>query len=124
MSEFQNVITALVTPFNKGEIDELSFVRLLHQQLEGGVRGFVINGTTGESPTLKLEEVRRLLEIARAEAGRRGNFILGTGTNSTSTTIETTKLAKSWGADGALVVVPYYNKPPQRGLVAHFSRVA
>jgi 4-hydroxy-tetrahydrodipicolinate synthase len=124
MADFQNVITALVTPFYKGEVDELSFTRLIHQQLEAGIRGFVINGTTAESPTLREEEVKRLFEIVKTEVGKRGTFILGTGSNSTVQTIENTKKAKAMGADAALVVVPYYNKPPQRGMIAHFNKIA
>ncbi len=124
MNEFQNVSTALITPFYRGEVDEESFRRLLHQQLEAGIRGFVINGTTAESPALTNEEVKRLFEIARTEAGTKASLILGCGTNSTATTIEKTRAAERLGADAALLVVPYYNRPPQRGLKEHFAKVA
>jgi 4-hydroxy-tetrahydrodipicolinate synthase len=125
MSEtFEGVITALVTPFYKGNVDEESFVKLLHHQIDGGVSGIVVNGTTAESPTLKLDEVKRLFDIAKTEIKGRVRLIVGTGTNSTASTVELTQNAEKWGAEAALVVVPYYNRPPQRGLVAHFSTVA
>lgn len=121
---FDGVITALATPFRNGEVDEVSFVRLLHHQLKGGVNGVVINGTTGESPTLKHAEVKRLWDIAKSEVGGKLRLIVGTGSNSTAASIERTQEAEKWGAEAALVVVPYYNRPPQRGLVAHFSTMA
>jgi len=121
---FDGVITALVTPFSRGEVDEVSFVKLLYHQIEGGVSGLVINGTTAESPTLKVDEVKRLFQIAKGEVGNRVRLVVGTGTNSTSATVEFTQQAEKWGAEAALVVVPYYNRPPQRGLLAHFSTVA
>lgn len=124
MSDFVNTISALPVPFSDGEIDAASFARLIRHQLDNGVTGLVINGTTGESPTVSDREGQRLFEIARAESGGRAKLIVGTGTNATSTTIEKTTQAEKWGADAALVVVPYYNKPPQRGLAAHFSAVA
>jgi 4-hydroxy-tetrahydrodipicolinate synthase len=123
MSKFQNVMTALVTPFHRGEVDEESFVKLIHQQLDNGIEGFVVGGTTGESPTLTEHELERLFQITKSEAGSRVPVVVGTGSNSTATTIEKTKRAKAWGAAAALVVVPYYNRPPQRGLISHFSLV-
>lgn len=124
MKKLTGTFTAVVTPFREGKIDPSSFEKLLAQQMAGGVTGFVINGTTGESPTLHPREVSELYSLARAACGSKAQIILGTGTNSTEGTIENTRLAESLGADGALVVVPYYNKPPQRGLVAHFKAVA
>lgn len=118
------VITALVTPFHRGEVDYRSFKRLLSSQLNDGVNGLVINGTTGESPTLQFEEVQKLFEITKIEVAGQIPVLLGTGLNCTRRTIEMTHVAAKWGADAALVVTPYYNKPPQRGLVAHFKAVA
>ena len=124
MNSLDGVITALATPFYQGEIDEASYVQLLHHQAEGGVNGIVVNGTTAESPTLTENEVKRLFEIAKSEVGGKLRLIVGTGTNSTADTIEYTKAAEKAGAEAALVVVPYYNRPPQRGLIAHFTAVA
>lgn len=121
---FKGIITALATPFSDGELDVASFRNLLKQQIDAGVHGFVINGTTGESPTLEVEEVKRLLDVASSDLPETTPIIVGTGSNCTRTTIEATKRAESWGADAALVVVPYYNKPTQDGLVAHFRSVA
>lgn len=122
--KFNGVISALPTPFLNGAVDMKSFVRLVEYQLKNGINGFVVNGTTAESPTLSWSEVEALYKITREISGTRVPIILGTGSNSTADTIETTKLAADMGADAALVVVPYYNKPPQRGLEAHFRAVA
>lgn len=121
---FSGVFTALVTPFLEGELDLASFKKLVAFQLNGEIDGFVINGTTGESPTLSREEVRRLYEAARESSPESFPIILGTGSNCTQKTIEMTQIAQEWGADGALVVVPYYNKPTQKGLENHFKSVA
>lgn len=121
---FEGVITALVTPFRKGEVDYHSLRTLIQDQLAKGIDGFVINGTTGESPTLSGSEIEKIFEVAKAEAGGKVPLLVGSGLNCTRRTIELTKAAGKWGADGALVVTPYYNKPPQRGLLEHFTAVA
>jgi len=118
--DFSGVFTALVTPFKNGEIDWASLKKLL--QFQKDVDGFVVSGTTGESPTLTDEEKKKIFEFVRSESGK--TIIMGTGSNSTADTIEATKAAAKWGADAALVVVPYYNKPPQRGLFQHFQKVS
>lgn len=118
------IITALITPFKKGQVDYPSLGRLIDQQLEGGVQGFVVNGTTAESPTLMETEVEKIFQTVKAKTPKNFPIILGTGSNSTAQTVTNTRKAKSLGADAALVVVPYYNKPPQRGLVQHFTEVA
>ncbi|MFN8846327.1 MAG: 4-hydroxy-tetrahydrodipicolinate synthase [Bdellovibrionales bacterium] len=124
-NEIGGVITALITPFNtSGKIDFKSLEKLVKFQIDRGVRGFVINGTTGESPTLEKEELKDLWQFVKGIVGPDKFMILGTGSNSTQTTIEKTKMANLWKADAALVVVPYYNKPPQRGLFQHFKKVA
>lgn len=121
---FSGVFTALITPFYRGRVDFISLKKLVRDQIDGGTEGFVINGTTGESPTLEESEVEKIFYQVRKETDDTVPLVLGTGSNSTAATVYKTKMAKKWGADGALVVVPYYNKPPQRGLVAHYKQVA
>lgn len=121
---FTGVLSALPTPFLNKKVDYNSLTRLVEFQLKNGINGFVVNGTTAESPTLSWEEVQKIYAHVREISGTRLPIILGTGSNSTENTIEATQKAEALGADAALVVVPYYNKPPQRGLVAHFSEVA
>lgn len=124
MKKFKSTLTALVTPFKDGVVDVKSLEKLVAQQIAGGVDGFVVNGTTAESPTLTESEVEKIFSVVKASAPAGTEFIIGVGSNSTATTIEATKRAESLKADGVLVVVPYYNKPPQRGLRAHFEAVA
>ncbi len=124
MSKLKGTFTALATPFVNGELDVKSFERLLKHQLDAGVDGFVINGTTAESPTLHDSERIKTFEIAKSYSAGKATLIMGTGSNSTEKTIEETKKAANLKADAVLVVVPYYNKPPQRGLFQHFKAVA
>ena len=121
---FQGIITALVTPFIQGKLDEDSFIRLIQYQMDKGIKSFVLNGTTGESPTLEKEEVRKIFEIAKSYLSSKDQLILGVGSNSTKKTLQMSELAQSLGADAVLVVVPYYNKPSQNGLIFHFTQVA
>ncbi len=123
-SQFAGVITALITPFKKGRVDLPSLKRLVEHQLENGVQGFVVNGTTGESPTLERDEIETIFRLVKKIVGKTVPLLIGTGSNSTKETLKKTLHAQKLGADGALVVVPYYNKPPQRGLIAHYKTVA
>jgi 4-hydroxy-tetrahydrodipicolinate synthase len=107
-----------------GRVDYDGFRRLVRFQIEEGIDGLVPLGTTGETPALEREEQDALLQIAAAEAKGRVPVIPGTGSNSTKHTIENTKRAKDLGADGALVVTPYYNKPNDEGLIRHFEKTA
>jgi len=124
MKNFKATITALITPFDKGAVDYKSLEKLIQHQIQNGIEGFVINGTTAESPTLTENEVAEIFKVARANVGAEFPLILGTGSNSTSKTSQASEKAQAMGADAVLVVVPYYNKPPQRGLVQHFLTVA
>lgn len=124
MKNFKAVMTALITPFQNGEVDYGSLESLVRFQVQNGVEGFVVNGTTAESPVLTDKEIEQIFKFIRGLVGKDFPLIVGTGSNSTARTVDLSKAAESWGADAVLVVVPYYNKPPQRGLVGHFSATA
>ncbi|HZZ31426.1 MAG TPA: 4-hydroxy-tetrahydrodipicolinate synthase [Phenylobacterium sp.] len=120
---FRGVLPALVTPFRDGEVDEDAFVRLVERQIQGGVHGLVPVGTTGESATLSHDEHRRVVELCVATAAGRVPVVAGAGSNSTDEAIELMRHAKAVGADAGLVVTPYYNRPSQEGLYAHYSAI-
>ena len=120
----QGSITALATPFTARGIDEQAFADFVEWQIGQGTKGLVVCGTTGEGPTLTASERQRLTQISVESASRRVPVVVGTGTNCTATTIEQTRAAKADGADAALVVTPYYNRPTQEGLYRHFAAVA
>lgn len=121
---FNGVISALVTPFKNGKVDYKSLENLVDYQIKNGVQGFVINGTTGESPTLVKDEIETIFNTVKDACEHKVPLILGTGTNSTEKTIANNLMAQRLNADAVLVVVPYYNKPTQAGLVAHFKAIA
>ena len=122
---FGRVVTAMVTPFDaSGAVDLPLAARLARHLVEQGSDGLVVCGTTGESPTLSWNEQLQLLQAVREAVGSTAKVLAGTGSNSTAEAVEATREAAAAGADGALVVVPYYNKPPQDGLEAHFRAVA
>jgi len=121
---FSGAIVAIITPFKDGKIDEQSFRDLINFQIKGGVSGIVPCGTTGESATLTHEEHERVIDICVEEVGKRVPVIAGTGSNSTAEAIRLTKHARDAGADAALLITPYYNKPTQKGLYSHYSAVA
>jgi len=117
-------ITALITPFKNGELDEAAFKRLVEWQIIEGTHGLVPVGTTGESPTLNHKEHMRVVELCVQTARGRVPVIAGAGSNSTKEAIELTRYAKEVGADAALSVTPYYNKPTQEGVYRHFASIA
>jgi len=122
---FTGTYTALVTPFTKeGAIDEPRLRQVVEQQIAAGIDGLVPCGTTGESPTLDHEEHNHVIELVVKFAAKRCKVIAGTGSNSTDEAIFMTQYAKKVGADASLQVAPYYNKPSQAGLYAHFSEIA
>jgi len=122
---FGRILTAMVTPFKKnGEVDYELAIKLSNYLSDNGSDGIVLCGTTGESPTLSWAEQHNLFVAVKGSLNSRCKVIVGTGSNCTSEAIEATRKAYEFGADGALVVVPYYNKPPQEGLYNHFSSVA
>jgi len=120
---FKGCFVAIVTPFKKGEVDESKFRELIQFQLEKGTDGIVPCGTTGESPTLSYEEHKRLIQITVQEVKGRVPVIAGTGSNSTQEAEELTQYAKQVGANGALIITPYYNKPTPKGLRTHYQRL-
>ena len=121
---FAGAHTALVTPFKDDALDEAALTALIEAQVQGGISGIIPVGTTGESPTLSHEEHRRVIEIAVKVAEKRVLVIAGTGSNATSEAVELTIEAEKLGADAALLVAPYYNKPSPEGLYRHFKKVA
>ncbi len=121
---FSGVFTAIVTPFKDGHIDEEAFRALIDWQIEEGVSGLVPCGTTGESATLSHDEHKRVIEICVEQVRGRVQVLAGSGSNSTSEAINLTRFAKDAGADGALLITPYYNKPTQEGLYQHFAHIA
>ncbi len=120
---FQGVFTALVTPFRDDQIDEPALGELVELQIAAGVDGLVPCGSTGESATLSHAEHQRVVEVVVAAARGRVPVLAGTGSNATAEAIELTQHAKDAGADGALLISPYYNKPTQDGIVAHYERI-
>ncbi len=121
---FQGVSTALVTPFRDGALDERALQELVEIQISAGVQGLVPCGSTGESATLSHEEHRRVVEIVVKQSRGRVPVIAGTGSNSTQEAIALTLHAKAAGADAALLISPYYNKPTQHGIVLHYAAIA
>lgn len=121
---FKGSITAIVTPFNDGKIDEKALRDLIEFQIKNGTQGIVPCGTTGESATLSYEEHKKVISITVETVNKRIPVIAGSGSNNTEEAMELTKYAKKSGADGALLITPYYNKPTQPGLMKHFEKIA
>jgi len=122
--KFQGSIVALVTPFKGGKVDEAALRELVEFQIAGGTSGIAPCGTTGESPTLDHAEHRRVIDVVVETVNKRVPVIAGTGSNSTDEAIGLTRHAKKAGADAALVVLPYYNKPTQKGMIEHCRAIA
>jgi 4-hydroxy-tetrahydrodipicolinate synthase len=121
---FRGTFTAVVTPFRNGDVDFAALAKLIESQIAAGITGLIAVGTTGESPTLTHDEKHEIIERTIKIAKGRCQVIAGAGTNSTRDSIEATKFAEKAGADGALLVAPYYNKPSQEGLFRHFKAIA
>lgn len=121
--QFKGIYTALLTPFKDGKLDEKAFQSFVEWQVVEGVHGLVPCGTTGESPTLSHDEHKRVVSLCIEVAKGRVPVMAGSGSNSTEEAIALTKYAKSAGADGALVVAPYYNKPTQEGIYQHYKAI-
>lgn len=125
MTSFGRLVTAMATPFSEtGQVDYVQAVRLAKGLIASGSDSLVVSGTTGESPTLSTDEKVHLFSEIKAAIGTTGKVIAGTGNYSTAESIELTHLAEEVGVDGVLLVVPYYNKPPQEGLYQHFKAIA
>lgn len=123
--KFSGSIVALITPFDKhGNVNYEKLKELIDFQINNGTSAILVLGTTGENPTLTLEERGEIIRVTVEHVNKRVPVIAGTGTNSTLKTIELTKMAEHAGVDGALIITPYYNKPTQQGMIEHFSTVA
>ena len=120
---FKGSNVALITPFINNKLDEEAYVKLIHFHMENGTNGLVPAGTTGESPTLSHEEHQKVIDLCIQESKGKIPVIAGTGSNSTEEAISLTKHAEKAGADGALIVTPYYNKPTQEGLYQHYKAI-
>ena len=120
---FKGSNVALVTPFKNGKLDDDSYIKLIHFHIKNGTNGLVPAGTTGESPTLSHEEHERVIELCVKESDGKLPVIAGTGSNSTEEAISLTSHAERIGANGALIVTPYYNKPTQEGLYQHYKAI-
>ena len=121
---FRGTFTALVTPFRNGGIDDSAFKKLIETQIAAAITGIVAIGTTGESPTLSHEEREQVIRLSVATANKRCLVLAGTGSNATQHAVADTRIAEQFGANGALLVAPYYNKPSQEGLFRHFKTIA
>ena len=121
---FKGAITAIVTPFKNGQFDETAYRELIEFQIQGGIHGIVPCGTTGESATLSHAEHKRVVETCIDQVKKRVVVIAGTGSNNTAESVELTQHAEAAGADAALMITPYYNKPTQEGLYQHYKTVA
>ena len=120
---FKGSIVALITPFKNDKLDEENYINLIHHHLDNGTHGLVPGGTTGESPTLSHNEHRKIINLSVKECKNKIPIIAGTGSNSTSEAVELSKFAEKAGADGLLIVTPYYNKPTQEGLYQHYKKI-
>jgi len=120
---FKGSIVALITPFKDDKLDEKNYIDLIHYHLNSGTHGIVPGGTTGESPTLSHEEHKKIINLSVKECKNKIPVIAGTGSNSTTEAVELSKFADKAGADGLLVVTPYYNKPTQEGLFQHYKKI-
>ncbi len=120
----QGAITAIVTPFKDGKFDEAAYRELIEFQIKGGIHGIVPCGTTGESATLSHEEHKQVVEACVDQVKKRVPVVAGSGSNNTAEALELTKHAEAAGADYALMITPYYNKPTQEGLYQHFKTIA
>ena len=120
---FKGSIVALITPFKDDKLDENNYVKLIHHHISNGTNGIVPAGTTGESPTLSHNEHKKVIEISVRECNGKIPVIAGTGSNSTSEAVELSIHAEKSGANGLLIVTPYYNKPTQEGLFQHYKKI-
>jgi 4-hydroxy-tetrahydrodipicolinate synthase len=120
---FKGSIVALITPFKEGNLDESNYIELINYHLENGTHGLVPGGTTGESPTLSHDEHKKIIILSVKECKNKIPVIAGTGSNSTSEAVELSMFADKAGADGLLIVTPYYNKPTQEGLYQHYKKI-
>ena len=124
MSQFYGAMSALITPFKNDVVDYESLDNLVNYQLEKGINGFVVNGTTAEAPTLTFDEVEKIFRFVKDRVKALVPTILGVGTNCTRSTILKLERVASWQPDGLLIVTPYYNRPQQRGLFEHYRLIS